>query len=279
MAYIYLSLLGLALGSFVNALVWRLYTGEKAKHNVQTIKKDEARSLSIFHGRSMCVNCRHVLAWYDLIPVVSWLALGGKCRYCKKSISLQYPLIEVLMAFLTLISYIYWPIELSSFLQWSVLITRIIALVPMVALVIYDLRWMEMPTNLIYVLDIISVVFVGLLAISQKDWSIVYSSAIGALLIGGLFWLIYQISGGKWIGGGDVRFGFAMGVLLGWQKAVFGLALASYLGTALIIVLIFTRKYHKKMRLPFGPFLISALYLSMIFGQYAIDWYKNLAGL
>ena len=91
--------------------------------------------------------------------------------------------------------------------------------------------------------------------------------------------MIYQISAGRWIGGGDVRFGFAMGVLLGWQGGLLGLALASYLGTALIIVLLAIAKYHKKMRIPFGPFLISATYVSVLFGQQVIDWYKSLAGL
>jgi prepilin signal peptidase PulO-like enzyme (type II secretory pathway) len=186
--------------------------------------------------------------------------------------------VELVLAVLVVVSYIFWPFNLSGPVEWATFITWVIALVPMVALVIYDLKWMEMPTRLIYVIDVIALVLLSLSALSHKSWSVVVSGIVGALLIGGLFWIIYQVSNGKWIGGGDVRFGFAMGALLGWQKALFGLALASYLGTALIIVLLIIVRYHRKMRLTFGPFLISALYMSMLFGQQVIDWYKSLVG-
>ena len=136
-----------------------------------------------------------------------------------------------------------------------------------------------MPTSLIYVFDVLAVIFVTLLAISTKSWDVASSAVIGSIVIGGFFWIMYQISNGKWIGGGDVRYGFAMGAVLGWQKALFGLALASYLGTALVLVLLIMGKYRKKMRIPFGPFLITATYLSMLFGQQAIDWYKSLVGM
>lgn len=270
-----LALNGLALGSFVNALVWRLRMQDELKQSKSKKKQD----FSILHGRSMCVHCKHTLAWFDLVPIFSWVQLKGQCRYCHKKISWQYPLVELLVGALAVASYIFWPFELNTPLAWATLIVWIIALVPMVALVVYDLKWMQMPTNLIYALDVIAVVFVGLLALSGGGSSIVVASVIGSVILGGLFWVIYQISDGKWIGGGDVRYGFAMGALLGWQKGLFGLALSSYLGTAVIIVLLIMRKYRKKMRIPFGPFLISATYLSMLFGQQVIDWYKMLVGL
>lgn len=279
MNYVLVGLLGVSLGSFVNALVWRMRVAEEAKNKKQKVKKDEAKALSIFNGRSMCVHCKHELAWYDLVPVFSWLMLGGTCRYCKKTISWQYPVVELLVASLSILSLVFWPLPLSTILEWLALIIWIISLAPLVALVIYDIRWMIMPTSLIYTFDLIAGLFVLLLATSMKSWDIAVSAVIGSIAIGGFFWVLYQISNGKWIGGGDVRYGFAMGAVLGWQKALFGLAIASYLGTALILVLLILGKYRKKMRIPFGPFLITSTYLSMLFGQQAIHWYKSLVGM
>ena len=275
MIYVLLGVLGLALGSFVNALVWRVRMQDKGGLK----KKKPSKDLSILRGRSMCVHCKHSLRWIDLIPVISWASLKGRCRYCKKIISWQYPVVECVLAILAVGSYLFWPYELSSWGSWFTLITWVISLVPMLALVIYDIKWMEMPTRIIYSLNGIAVIFIGLMAYDLKSWGIVTSSITGSILLGGLFWMIYQISGGRWIGGADVRYGFTMGALLGWQGAVLGLALASYLGTALIIVLIAIGKYHKKIRIPFGPFLISATYITALFGQQVINWYKSLAGL
>lgn len=274
MNYVLVGLLGVSLGSFVNALVWRMREQEMYKKTGS--KKSD---LSIVNGRSMCVHCKHELAWYDLVPVFSWLMLGGTCRYCKKTISWQYPVVELFVAVLAIFSLLYWPFTLSSALEWLVFVAWVIGLVPLVALVIYDIRWMIMPTSLIYAFDVIALILVALLSISTKSWDATSSAVIGSIVIGGFFWIMYQISNGKWIGGGDVRYGFAMGAVLGWQKALFGLALASYLGTALVLVLLILGKYRKKMRIPFGPFLITATYLSMLFGQQAIDWYKSLTGM
>ena len=98
---IILAWLGLCAGSFVNALVWRLHEQKRSK------KAD--KKLSILNGRSMCVHCRHELTWYDLIPLFSWLLLRGKCRYCKKPISWQYPIVELATAAVFVLSYIFWP--------------------------------------------------------------------------------------------------------------------------------------------------------------------------
>ncbi len=262
-----IALFGLVLGSFINALVWRVH--EQAKH------KKPSTELSILRGRSMCPNCKHVLAWYDLLPVLSWVSLAGKCRYCKKSISSQYPLVEVLFAVLLVVSYLYWPFILSDALAYSAFVTWTILLTVLTALTIYDLKWMILPSKLVYLAGFLAVVFTVLIFPSDRF----VSAATGSFIAGGFFWLIYQISAGKWIGGGDVRYGFVMGIILGWQKTLFGLMLAAYLGTAVILVIALMGKYHKKMRLPFGPFLITATYISLLFGQQAVDLYKRLSGL
>ena len=282
MIYILVGLIGLALGSFVNALVWRMRHNEEisakgAKGDKKSLKKEA--QLSIVNGRSMCVDCKHQLAWNDLIPVVSWLALSGRCRYCRKKISVQYPLIELLVAFLAVLSLVLWPFELSGILTWVSFGLWVLALPLLAALVIYDIKYMIMPTALIYILDVIAVLFIVTLALGSEGINVIISSLIGSLAIGGFFWGLHVFSKGKWIGGGDVRFGFTMGLFLGWQRALFALALASYLGTALVIVLLILGKYHKKMRLPFGPFLIVGTCIALLYGNQVIDWYKSIAGI
>jgi len=104
---------GLALGSFVNALVWRVREqtkeGSKKKPDSKYLKK-----LSVSKGRSMCPNCHHELTAKDLLPVISWLGLKGKCRYCRKSISAQYPLVELATAGLFAASYLLWPEDING---------------------------------------------------------------------------------------------------------------------------------------------------------------------
>src|SRR5262245_41082320 len=105
MEVLILTVFGLCWGSFVNAFVWRLHELETNKR----LSKSQKKKLSILHGRSMCPDCHNELAWYDLLPVVSWLSLKGKCRYCGKPISWQYPFVEALTAALFVLSYVFWP--------------------------------------------------------------------------------------------------------------------------------------------------------------------------
>ncbi len=100
----------------------------------------------------------------------------------------------------------------------------------LMALVVYDLRWMKLPNQLVYPLGTVVVLFKLVEIIHTGSFATLVSGLVGSLLLGGFFLLVYQISNGKWIGGGDVRFGFIMGGLLGWQKGLLGLALSSYIG-------------------------------------------------
>src|SRR5690606_2157613 len=111
MIIIFLAILGLCVGSFVNALVWRLRMQESSG------KKKSDRKMSISRGRSMCPHCRHELSAVDLVPVFSWLFLGGKCRYCRKPISKQYPLVELVTSILFIASYVFWPDAVGSTTQ------------------------------------------------------------------------------------------------------------------------------------------------------------------
>lgn len=291
MTSISIGLLGLVIGSFVNALVWRLYASEELRSQSLDLRKNKtakqktndqklrAKDLSILQGRSMCVHCHHTLAWYDLLPVVSWLQLRGKCRYCREAISVQYPLVELAVAGLLAGSYVFWPLELFSAAQWAVFAVWAVVITLFAALALYDLKWMLLPNRLMYPLFVGAIGFTILRVVVHGDTSIIGSSVFGALLLGGFFYMLYQISEGKWIGGGDVRFGFVMGILLGWQQVILALAIASYIGTMIVLVLVILRKYRKNMRIPFGPLLILGTLISFFWGQSIIDWYLRLSGL
>jgi prepilin signal peptidase PulO-like enzyme (type II secretory pathway) len=138
--------------------------------------------LSILKGRSQCVNCEHTLAAKDLVPVFSWLSLKGKCRYCKKPISYHYPAVELLMASLFVISYSFWPYGLTG-TYWSGFIAWLVAIVILVALLVYDARWMLLPNRLVAVATISSLATVTLLTLSMQDMSYLALSFVsGALL-------------------------------------------------------------------------------------------------
>lgn len=255
------------MGSFVNALVWRLRQNEKSK-------KD--KRLSIWHGRSMCPDCRHKLSVLDLIPVVSWLALRGKCRYCHKPIHWQYPVVEMVTALVLIISLIWWPFELSSVLDWLIFATWTLIVTVIMALVVYDIKWMILPSKLVYSLGVGALILQVLRVVNEKDLSLLWPALLAALALGGVFWLIYQLSAGKWIGGGDVRLGFAMGLLLGPVKAFLAVMAASYLGLAVAVFLVIVRKYKAKMRLPFGPLLLIGTIAAFLFGSFFIERYLSI---
>lgn len=269
-----LVLLGLAWGSFVNAFVWRLHELETRNK----LSKQQKRELSVLHGRSMCVHCHHQLAWYDLLPVVSWAALGGKCRYCHKPISWQYPLVELATAGLFVLSYISWPFGLNTFAGIASFFIWLIILVALVALIVYDLRWMLLPDRIVLPLIILAIVQVLLRAIISHDPAEVLIGALfGLLSIGGLFWLLFRISGGRWIGFGDVKLAFVIGPLVGSGRfALMVIFLASIIGTLVSLPSLAKKSLNISSQIPFGPFLITATIIVYLYGEQIFDWYTRL---
>lgn len=275
MVIIALILLGLCLGSFVNALVWRLH------EQSQTKNKKKLRELSISKGRSQCPACGHQLAAKDLIPVISWLSLGGKCRYCHKPIK-DSPLVEIILPITLVISYLAWPYvntselwtngEIIAFGIWILLATGFLALA------VYDLRWYLLPDKIVFPLTALGLVFVGLLGASE-EWSLVRDAAVGALFIFGIFYALFQFSDGKWIGGGDVKLAPLLGLLAGGlSESMLLLFIASVLGTLYGVVssLVDGKKLTRTSRIPFGPFLILATILVVLFGTNIVNWYSDL---
>lgn len=275
-----LFVLGVIFGSFINALVWRLAQQEQLLKIGQRTKGKEqskraARDYSILRGRSMCPSCGHTLAARDLVPVLSWVILAGNCRYCKKPISRQYPLVELLTGLLFALVY-----EAMRHEQYAgVLVAYGCAYtVFFLALGMYDLKWFLLPDRLVYPLIAIAGSQVLLLAYLTSDWAILGGAVFGAATVFGIFGGIYAVSKGEWIGGGDVKLAIALGLIAGTPMlGLLVIFLASLLGTtASLPLLVRSRKKGLMTHLPFGPYLLGACFIVLLSGYRFIDWYQGL---
>lgn len=256
---ILVAIIGISLGSFVNAFVWRL----KKKKNWVT-------------ERSVCTHCGHTLSTLDLIPILSYLFLKGKCRYCKKPIE-DSPFTELGLGLAFMVSYLYWPYTFDAegifrFVIW------LLALVLLAAMFLYDLRWTILPDKLTRaLLALAGIQFIGLLILGDVTAKTLLSTGASVLVGGGVFHLIYELSKGKYIGGGDVKLGYAYGLLImdplvSWMV----LAIASLVGSIIALLLIVLKKKSLKSKLPFGPMLIFGVFIAVLFGQHIWSAFNSL---
>lgn len=256
---VYLALLGAVMGSFVGAVAWRLEMG-----------RDFVRE------RSECEHCHHVLAWYDLVPVFSWLWLRGKCRYCRKTIGVSALLLELGLGLAFAVSFVVWPYGWGA-LGVALFIVWLASLVLLAILFIYDVRHSLLPDVLIWPLTAFGVIGFGLLmqlqAVPYAQWPL--EALLALLPITGVYGLIYMVSGGRWIGFGDVKLGIFIGLILGWQGALLALLVANYLGFFWILPALLRGKLDRSARLPFGPFLIMATVIVFLWGRLLFDWLTN----
>lgn len=245
----FIFVLGAVFGSFVNALVWRIKK-----------KKDWVK------GRSMCTHCKHALAPIDLIPILSWVQLRGRCRYCRKKID-DSPLVELGLAAAFLVSFLAWPhgfdaIGVFRFVIW------LAALVILAAMLVYDLRYMLLPDRLTVALAVLAVIqLLVLLFTGTLEENGLLLAATSVLVGGGIFHLLFTVSGGRSIGGGDVKLGYAYGLLLlnpilPW----FVMLVASVVGSLVAAGLMIAGKAGMKSKLPFGPMLVMGVYVAMLWG-------------
>lgn len=275
MIFVIFGVLGLAFGSFVNAWVWRTRQVLDDAGEPKKLNKKEKAEYSILKGRSMCPNCRQSLKALDLIPLFSWLFLAGKCRYCKKPISVQYPIVEFATAVLFVVSYVLLPT--STNWEWVGLFTWLIGLIGLIALAVYDAKWMILPNMILR--PIYGLVGAGLVIqfIMGRPLTQIFS-ILGAIAVcSGLFLILFLISKGRWIGYGDVMLGLLTGALIGsTMSAIFSIFTASVLGMLWSIPLLMVKKVPKNTKIPFGPFLIAGAILAVFFGTDILNWYKEL---
>ncbi|HYH36047.1 MAG TPA: prepilin peptidase [Candidatus Saccharimonadales bacterium] len=265
-----LVVVGLCFGSFVNALVWRLREQSTLKN-----KKHQDR-LSITKGRSMCPHCKHELAARDLLPIVSWLTLRGRCRYCQKPISAQYPVVELLTACLFAALYIWWPVSFDTgqtiiFILWLALATGFMALI------VYDFRWMLLPDRLVYPLTALAALIAGIAAITASNPAAALLNTLLAVAVGGgIFYVLFQVSKGRWIGGGDVKLGWMLGLVAATPvRSALLIFVAAFIGSLVSVPLLLTKRMKRTSVIPFGPFLIIAAIIVQLFGHSMLLWYQR----
>lgn len=277
-----MALLGATLGSFAGAQVWRLRARQLVQdkqHGEPTNKQELSRLSPLVRSarsdRSQCLHCRHQLAWYDLLPLVSWLALGGKCRYCRHPIGWFEPAMEVGLAVVFVFSYVHWPGGLHSTASIASFGLWLVACVLMAILFAYDAKWYLLPFSINTALIVVAILFVGLQwAVHAPSVSDVLSLLLGVAIMAGLYFL-FSLAG--WVGLGDSILGVGLALLLGtWEVAFLALFLANLLGCLMLLPLAVQKKLHRGVRIPFGPFLIAGTVIAMLWGSELIalffDW-------
>jgi len=254
--YIVIFFTGLSLGSFLNSWIWRA--------------RDNTRVIS---GRSICIHCRRQLLWYENIPLLSYVFLGGRCRTCHEKIPLFYFFIELSTAIALLLISSYHINSLapaSLYSEWHIL-RDVFFLSILVIIFVYDYLYWEVIIGLTF----FSLVVGFLINYFPLHHSL--SSLLIGLLVGtGFFLLQYLLSRGRWIGGGDIWLGAMIGVWLGWPQILAALLLAYLLGAATAIFLIIIKKKRMGSVLPLGVFLAVATFITLRYGEGMIQWYLNL---
>lgn len=241
--YILAFIYGAVIGSFLNVCIYRIPIKE-----------------SIVTSRSHCMKCNNKIKWYDLVPLVSYIVLRGKCRYCLEKISIQYPLIELLNGCGYVLIIYYKGINLQSILfclTFSVLIV----------ISIIDIKTFEIPLELNLTLFVIGVVMA---LYNYKD---IANHIIGFFVVSAFLYVLFVLTKGRGMGGGDIKLMAAAGLILGWKPIILALVLACIIGSLIHLSLMFFLK--KERVLAFGPYLATGIVIAIIYGEDLIKMYIN----
>ena len=245
--YIIIFIFGITIGSFLNVCIYRIPLGE-----------------SIVTAPSHCMTCGWKLKWYDMVPVFSWLVLGGKCRNCKSKISVQYPIIEGVNGIL------YVMICAVNGLEWSSVIYCFMASALLV-LSIIDWRTYEIPFGINVFLFVLGI------AMTILDRGNLVEHLIGMICVSVLLGILYLLTGGRAIGGGDIKLMFACGLILGWKLILLAFFLGCIIGSVVHIIRMSVKKAGRMLAM--GPYLSAGILLAALWGNAWINWYLSLLGL
>lgn len=251
--------LGLIFGSFNSVLISRISTF------IETEKYDWK---GILVGRSNCAKCGVVLKWYNLIPLFSFIFQRGRCSSCKEKYGVFYPMIELITA----ISFglVFW-FGFGGELSWQSLVGLVIVNLGIVISGI-DYKTKCVPLFLSVPMMVFGLLY-GHFFAELNFLQIIIGGVIGYSFFG----LQYLVSKGRWVGLGDADLGVVIGFMFGPLVGIYTILQSYILGTLVLLPLIVVNKdkYSLKLQIPFGPFLISSLILSMMFGRIVVDWYVN----
>jgi prepilin signal peptidase PulO-like enzyme (type II secretory pathway) len=241
------------------------------------------------------------LAWYDLIPVLSFLFLSGKCRYCRKKIFWQYPLVELGTGILFLLIFsfqfsIFNEFSISNFQLISNIRYPILHLLfwffivsALIIVFVYDLKHYIIPDKIVYLAISITFIYRLFEVLKFGHWGLIgnwkleignlttiLNPFVAAILASVFFLSVVLLTKGKGMGGGDVKLGFLMGLILGWPMVLVALFLSFILGSTVGIFLILTGQKKMKSMIPFGPFLVLGTFIALFWGERAAKWYLDM---
>ena len=237
-------LVGFSIGSFINVILYRM-----------------PKRIDFLTSRSKCPSCSLQLKWFDLIPLISFILLNGKCRSCKQKISLGYFFVELIAGFLTLAVFLVFRDNIWSLILWMSVVNTIFLLA------LFDMRYFILPDKILITIFLLVAIFYTLdwLKIIESTSISPLQSLVGAVIglaILGSFWLF---SKGKWMGFGDVKFAFVLGYIFGIYGGLIVIYVGSLIGGGLGIILLINHKASFKTKMPFGTFLGLSAILYIIF--------------
>jgi prepilin signal peptidase PulO-like enzyme (type II secretory pathway) len=255
--YIFFAGLGLIVGSFLNVVVFRFGFGETAQ------------------ARSRCMACDAELVSADLIPILSYVLLLGRCRTCGSRLSAQYPIVEAVTGLLFLLAYVLVPPQAAL---WSILafVALLVCIAAMVALVAYDIRHTLVPYQFLIVLTGAALAAPGFQSVGAGTWPPLLDGLLGGVCLAGFFALLHALTRGKGMGMGDAYIAGAIGLVLGFSRGIEAVMLAVWIGTAFYLALFFLSRLSGGLRLsfrsvrvsmsselPFAPFLSVGFFLAL----------------
>lgn len=257
-----LFILGAAVGSFTSVVIYRLHKQEK----------------NILLGRSACTECKTQLKPLDLIPIVSYLVLRGKCRYCSKEISYMYPALELITGALFAILFFKFQF-LDANLVFSDKMLMLYILYAFYTFILvftffFDLHYLKVSDEILLPAILIGLIATLLTPLTPHFFDAILGAAIGIAFFG----IQILVSRGTWVGMGDLRIGAFMGTILGWKFLLVALFLSYIIGSIASIAIALNKKKFFGVKIPFAPFLVIGTFLTIFFGNDILQWYLNGLG-
>jgi leader peptidase (prepilin peptidase) / N-methyltransferase len=258
-----LFLLGAAVGSFLNVMVMRSVAGE-----------------NWVKGRSRCDSCKKVLFWYDLIPLLSYLWLRGRCRQCRKPIGIQHLVVELLAGLLFVwwywFGFIFFQLTQQPFVILQPLFWLVVGLL-LLAVFLADYLHMIIPDKLVVALIALAGLYrLGLVAFGIMQPADFMKMLIAMVMATGLIFSLWLVTKGRGMGFGDVKLMIPLSLLMGWPLTLAGVFLSFTSGAVFGIILLVVGRRRLGQPIPFGPFLILGTVLSLLWGRLLIEWYISV---
>ena len=272
-----IALLGLLVGSFLNVVIYRfpLMMQKSWRYECQVFLEQDTDSpkeaFNLSQPRSRCPSCQHLISAKENIPVISYLLLKGRCMHCNASISIRYPIIEVVTAALSVATACHFGVNVQTiyalFFVWV-----------LICLSLIDFDTQLLPDNITLPLLWFGL-FASLFNVFVSPTDAIIGALAGYLSLWSVYWLFKILTGKEGMGHGDFKLLAAIGAFLGWQILPLVIMLSAFIGAVVGILLIVFKRHNKNLAIPFGPYLSFAALIALFYGLKINDWYLRFSGL